>query len=239
MKSKKKALNSNNPKLSPKKEIQAKKSRPEITKSTSKELEDSELELVNFHNKIPKEEIEAVNRMGEMVLRMMKSEQNKASEQNQMYDLQNLPFDPAEEAVKEAYKLQKNESGKLKVPPFRIAQADDPIYRSGLIISAPVSRGLTKNSSINIGGEEQQQDLVSIYDPKITTDPKGEAQKDTDRLEREAKKTKMKANALKKSLKEKLFQMEPKREEFKDEESYLEARDFFRHRAGFLLRPKK
>ena len=109
MKSKKKALNSNNPKLSQKKEIQAKKSRPEITKSTSKELEDSELELVNFYNKIPKEEIEAVNRVGEMVLRMMKGEQNSVSEQNQMYDLQNLPFDPAEEAVKESY-LEQNKN---------------------------------------------------------------------------------------------------------------------------------
>jgi len=190
MKSKKKALNSNNPKLSQNKEIQAKKSRPEITKSTSKQLEDSELELVNFYNKIPKEEIEAVNRMGEMVLRMMKSEQNKASEQNQMYDLQNLPFDPAEEAVKEAYRMQKNKSGKLKVPPFRIAQADDPIYRSGLIISAPVSRRLTKHSPINIDGEEQQQGLVSISDPEILVDPKEKAVKEKNRLEKKRKKPK-------------------------------------------------
>jgi len=112
---------------------------------------------------------------------------NTASKKNQMYDLQNLPFDPAEEAVKEAYRLQKNESGKLKVPPFRIAQADDPIYRSGLTISAPVSRRLTKHSPINIDGEEQQQGLVSIYAPEILLDPKEKAVKEKNRLEKKRK----------------------------------------------------
>lgn len=69
----------------------------------------SAMGLVNFYNKIPKEEIEAVNRVGEMVLRMMKGEQNSASGQRQMYNLQNLPFDPAEEAVKESY-LEQNKN---------------------------------------------------------------------------------------------------------------------------------
>ena len=126
---------------------------------------------------------------------------NTASKNNQMYDLQNLPFDPAEEAVREAYKMQENESSKMKVPPFTIAQADDPIYKSGLIVSVPVSRGLKKNSPINMDGKEQQQGLVSVYDPEIKTDPEGKAVKEKDRLGKEAKKTKRKANNLKKITK--------------------------------------
>jgi len=40
-------------------------------------------------------------------------------------------------------------------------------------------------------------------------------------------------------LRESLREIEPKPEDFKTEEEYLEARDYFRSRAGHLLRPRK
>ena len=48
-----------------------------------------------------------------------------------------------------------------------------------------------------------------------------------------------KESKVDKSVLSKLKKIEPKLEDFEDEESYLEARDGFRHRVGHLLKPKR